>query len=180
MLKNISNIVFSVVVIVLLLSLLFNGIQYFTRRQITEETIVRDTTTTLDTIYEIIEYDSIVYRPVPVEVYDTINVYRDTTYHEFGYAVTRENVYGEILSKEIEFNFNVPEYYKTQTITNTITRTIRNDLVFINAGLSANMNGGVYPALGAVYIWNKQKNMIHLNYSLDKRIELSVGFSIWR
>jgi hypothetical protein len=167
----------------LIVSGIINFVQWkiYHREPVIETVIERDTVTQLDTLYEHIRHDSIVYMPKPVKVLDTVKIYRDTIFHKYGWIEREESVRGTLLSKKLEYEFDIPTYYKNRTITNTITHTIRNNLFYLNGGFNYNYaDQGLYPQFGVTYIWNNHKRMISLEYSLDKRVDLSVGISLWR
>jgi hypothetical protein len=169
----------------LILSGIVNYVQYriYHREPVVDTVIERDTVMQLDTVYQIVQKDTTIYKPQPVIV-DTvldIRVYRDTIYHTYGWTSFESTIQGSLLSQTLGFQFSVPNYYTTRTITNTITHTVRNNCLFVTGGLNYNyVTQGFYPSAGVTYIWNKHKRIISLEYSLDKRIDLSVGFSLWR
>lgn len=163
-----------------------NIYQHFKCKQepIIETVIVRDTTTVFDTIVVSEIQEVIIEKPIPVEIIDTvenIKIYRDTIFHKYGWILGEELVRGDLLSQRFRYQLDIPTYYRTRTITNTITNTIRNNLFYITGGFNYNFaDQGFYPSIGATYIWNNQKRIISLEYSLDKRIDLNVGFNLWR
>jgi len=171
--------------VVLGISILVNIIQYkvYHRTPIVDTTIATTDETTHDTIWRIEYRDTTLNKPQPVRI-DTVHdirYYADTVYFERGWVSLQSVTQGSLLSQGIGVQFSVPTYYQTRTITNTITNTVRNNLFYATLGLNYNyVNQGFYPSAGLVYIWNKHKRYISLEYSLDKRIDLSIGFSIWR
>lgn len=180
---KIKNTIILIAVIIFFASLVCNVIQYklCCKEPVTETVTERDTVVELDTIYmpETGKYEII--NPEPVMIDSFIAIYRDTFYHDYGWIKTSERVKGDLLSKGLDFKFDIPTYYKTRTITNTITRTVRNNLFYVTGGLNYSFaDQGFYPSVGAAYIWNNQKRIISLEYSLEKRIDLTVGFSFWR
>ena len=110
---KLNKAVSGIVVILLLLSLAGNFFQYkYCKKEVAIETVVhRDTIIRVDTIVRNVRYDSIILYPKPVHI-DTINriqIYRDTIYHSLGWIEREEIVHGDLLSKGIEFEFNVSE-----------------------------------------------------------------------
>ena len=169
----------------LFISIIVNVVQYkiYHNEPVIDTVIERDTIVSIDTVYQVIQKDTTIYKPSPIIV-DTvldIRIYRDTVYHSYGWTSLESTTQGSLLSQSIGVQFSVPNYYTTRTITNTVTNTIRNNLLFANLGLNYNYtNQGFYPSAGITYIWNKHRRIMTLEYSLDKRIDLSVGFSLWR
>ena len=187
--KTAKNTLCLCVFVFLLLSLAWNTIQRHQIRNIKKPLIVEeihsDTVTYIDTIYITLRGTDTIFAPLPVAVDTTENTatYRDTTRTQWGWIVSQELVRGQILSKKIEFEFSVPEYYNTRIITNTITRTVRNNLLFVDAGFSAHFgshvpNLGINPNLGLTYIWRNHTRIARVSYSLDKRIEFNIGFNL--
>lgn len=134
-----------------------------------------------DTLYEKIGGIDTIYLPSPVNV-DTakgIAEYRDTTWTDIGWIISNEIVRGQILSKKIEFEFSVPEYYKTRIITNTTIKTVRNNLLFVDVGFGYDFER-IYPNVGITYVWNKHNRIARLSYSYDKRLDFSIGFNIFK
>ncbi len=181
---KIKNSILSVVFLVLFISLIVNLIQYtnFRKNPVVETVIERDTVVELDTVFIPDSGEMIFPEPVPVacDTIENITTYRDTFETSFGWITTNERVFGELLSKGIEYKFNIPEYYKTRTITNTVTRTVRNDLFFATGGIMADFSGGITPAIGGTYIWNSHRNIVSLNVGLNRQISVSAGFVLWR
>lgn len=184
MLGKIKDTVLSIAAILLFASLICNVILYkFCCRKPVIETITeRDTVIDLDTIFipESGEFELLDPVPVFFDSVTNIAVHRDTFLHQYGWIVTSEKIKGDLLSKKIDFEFSIPEYYKTRTITNTITHTVRNDLFFVQGGFNYSFDGRVYPSIGVTYIWNKHNRILSLNYSFDKRIEISAGINLWK
>ena len=177
--------VFLVVFGIMLISIVVNIFQYrhYRKKPVIESETTTQVTERIDTIYIPVTGEVQLLEPIPVVV-DTIkniSVFRDTFLIQHGWIATSEKVRGDLLSKGLEYKLNIPEYYKTRTITNTITNTVRNNLMFVNLGLNYNyMYQGFYPSAGLTYIWKDHKRILSLEYSLDKRIDLSVGFNLWR
>jgi hypothetical protein len=182
---KIRNIITQVVLVVLFVSIALNAIQYvyFRKEPVIETVVERDTITSLDTVFQKLRYDTVIYKPRPVKVdtVEKITTYRDTIFHDWGWIERTERTTGELLSKGIDYEFNIPEYYKQRTITNTITRTVRNDLFMLKGGFNYSFESGrVQPAVGVAYIWNNHTRTVSLSYSFDKRIELTAGVALWR
>ncbi len=181
---KIGNSILSVVFLILFLSLAGNFIQYklFRKDPVVETIIEIDTVIDLDTIF-IPESGSIAIsdpEPVFVDLVKNIATHRDTFLHQYGWIATNETVSGELLSKGIEFGFNMPEYYKTRTVTKNVTRTLRNNLFFAQGGTMTDFSGNITPAIGGTYIWNNHRNILSLNVGLNRQISVSAGFVLWR
>lgn len=181
---KIGNGILSVILLVLFVSVAGNIIQYnicWKKPEIVE-VVTRDTITELDTVFLPKFGEAEILDPVPVfiDTFKNLTVYRDTLIHQYGWIATTEKVRGDLLSKGIQYKFNIPEYYKTRTITNTVTRTVRNDLFFATGGLMADFSGGITPVIGGTYIWNSHRNIVGLNIGLNRQISVSAGFVLWR
>jgi len=166
-------------------SLICNIVQYkvYHREPIIDTVIERDTIITVDTVYHVEYKDTTIYQPQPVVV-DTvldIRIYRDTIYHNYGWTSFESTTHGTLLSQNIGFQFSVPEYYRTRTITNTVINTVRNNMMFVHGGAGYSLEGKLFPMAGATYIWGKHRRILTANYTfIDKRIEVMAGFSLWR
>ena len=181
---KIRNSILSVILLVLFVSLIGNFIQYryFSKGPKVETIVEIDTIIELDTMYIPDTGEFVLSGPEPVFIDSVINIvtHRDTFLHKYGWISTTEKVRGELLSKGIQYNFDIPEYYKTRTITNTVTRTVRNNLFFAKGGIMTDFSGKVTPAIGGTYIWNNQRNILSLNVGLNSQISVSAGFVLWR
>lgn len=184
--KSIINKILLWVCVALGISIFANVLQYkiYHRKPVIDTVIETDTIIQLDTVFQAIYKDTFIVNPQPV-IIDTvldIRVYRDTVYHDYGWVSLTSTTHGSLLSQGIGMQFSVPNYYQTRTITNTITHTVRNDLVFVHGGFDYSLlNYSLSPVVGATYIWNKHRRIMSVNYSfMDKRIELNAGFSLWR
>jgi hypothetical protein len=182
---RLKNVIAQVVFVVLFISIALNVVQYtyFRKEPVIETVIERDTVTRIDTVVQQLRSDTVIYRPRPVKIdtVEKVTTYRDTIFHDYGWIERTERTTGELLSKGIEYEFNIPEFYRTRTITNTVTRTVRNDLFFIKGGFNYSFTENrVQPAVGVTYIWNNHTRNVSLSYSFDKRIELTAGISLWR
>ncbi len=141
-----------------------------------------DTIWQVDTFWRPEQIKHVIDAPEPVGSVNSpageINEYRDTTRTNYGWIVSNEIVRGQILSKKIEFEFSIPEYYMTRIVTNTTTRTVRNNLLYIDIGMSSDFKGLGVP-LGATYIFDKHRKKISASYSLFNRyFEVTYGFNI--
>jgi hypothetical protein len=170
---------------ILIVSLAVNVFQYryYRKKPVIESTIETQITDKTDTVYIPVygKFQLLDPTPVFIDSFKNYVEFKDTFLVQHGYIATSEKVRGELLSKGLEYKLNVPEYYKTRTITNTVTHTVRNNCLFVTGGFNYNyVTQGFFPNAGLTYIWNKHKRIISLEYSLDKRIDLSVVFSLWR
>ena len=181
---KIGNGILSVILLVLFVSLVGNFIQYtyFRKEPVFETVIEIDTLVELDTIFIPDAGDIFLPNPEPIFFDSVTNIvtHRDTFLHQYGWISTTEKVRGELLSKRIQFKFDVPEYYKTRTVTKNVTRTIRNDLFFVNGGIITDFSGNISPAIGGTYIWNNHRNILSLDIGLNRQISVSAGFVLWR
>lgn len=169
----------------LILSGIVNYIQYriYHRKPVVDTVVVTTDNTEHDTVWQIVYKDTVIIKPEAVKVDTVLDIryYMDTVYFERGWVSLQSVTQGSLLSQGVGVQFSVPNYYQTRTITNSITNTVRNDLFYATLGLNYNyMDQGFYPSAGLVYIWNKHRRYISLEYSLDKRIDLNVGFNLWR
>jgi hypothetical protein len=180
---KIRDIVAQILLAALFISIALNAVQYvyFRKEPVIETVIQRDTVTSVDTVIQKLRFDTVIYRPRPVRIdtVERITTYRDTIFHDYGWIERTELTTGELLSKGIDYEFIIPEYYKQRTITNTITRTVRNDLLFVHGGFSYSFSDfRAQPVLGISYIWNNHARKVSLSYSLDKRIEFTAGVAL--
>ncbi len=165
----------------LLLSVLMNVFQYQNRRPPVVETItVRDTISRVDTVVRVVTNRVVVEMPVPVMVDTTNNIrtYKDTIYHQYGTIRREEIVFGELMKKEIDFDFQIPEITRTITVNQVTTNTIRSRLLYATVGLRADYEGKAYPTLGATYVLRDHKIMFGADYGLDRSISARVGFNL--
>jgi len=176
---KLSNIISSIVVVIFFISIALNIIQYKRDKEpIIEEVIVRDTITRIDTIKITLKDSIFIKRPTIIrfDTIENITTYRDTIFLAHGWIVSEDNVSGSLLNSTLSYNLSVSEYYKQRIVTNTITRTVRNDLLYAHGGLG--YDGKLYPILGGTYIWNNHKNMISINYLISKGLNITYGFNI--
>jgi len=179
--SKITQIAFIVLGVLLLLSVGINVIQYQIRRPLVIETVtVRDTISRVDTVVRVITNRVVVEKPVPVmaDTMNNIRTYKDTIYHQYGTIRREEIVFGELMKKEIDFDFQIPEITRTITVNQVTTNTIRSRLLYATLGLRADYEGKAYPTLGATYVLRDHRIMFGADYGLDRSISARVGFSI--
>ena len=178
----INRVLFIVLGILLLASLGGNVLLYIKAKKqpVYDIVTVSDTIVQLDTIYQQIVGQTLVENPTPVEV-DTVHhtqTYRDTVYLSFGWISSMDLVRGDLLSSGLNWNLNIPTYYETRIITNRETHTVRNNLLFLQVGASYGFGGNMVPQGGFTYVWNRHRWKLSVDYSLDKRINATVGFGL--
>jgi hypothetical protein len=179
--SKITQIAFIVLGVLLLLSVGINVIQYQIRRPPVIETVtVRDTISRVDTVVRVITNRVVVEKPVPVmaDTMNNIRTYKDTIYHQYGTIRREEIVFGELMKKEIDFDFHIPEITRTITVNQVTTNTIRSRLLYATLGLRADYEGKAYPTLGATYVLRDHRIMFGADYGLDRSISARVGFNI--
>ena len=160
--NNIKNILITIAIILILLAAAFIS-GYFVKscEKQPQPSIIRDTTTTIDTI----RYKDTVFYPKPVEVlkpiYDSIidtvfviNDYFTGKIFEYGFKDTNIKFHAGIMIHKNALVSFIPEYEiyrKTTTITNTITKPAPELMALIGAGfdvynykLGLNLTAGVY------------------------------------
>lgn len=180
----INNSILSAVFVVLFISLIGNFIQYkyFRKEPVIETVVERDTIMEYDTLFVPQAGNINLDAPEPF-FYDSISniaEFRDTFLLQYGYVVTNEKVQGDLLSKGMEFKLDIPEYYRKRTITNTITHTVRNNLIAVQGGFLSDMTGRIDPMVGGTFIWNSHRNIVSLNIGLNQQFSLTTGFVLWR
>jgi len=182
----INRVLFIVLGILLLLSLGGNVLLYIKAKKqpVYDIAFQRDTIVQLDTVNHQIVGQTLVENPKPVEI-DTVKqteTYRDTVYLPFGWISSIDLVRGSgnLLSSGLNWNLNIPTYYETRIITNRETRTVRNNLLFAQVGMGYDFGGNMVPQGGFTYIWNRHRWKLSVDYSLDKRINATIGYSLLR
>jgi hypothetical protein len=181
---RIAEITMFILVILLTISVGLNVFQYTGRKVRTEPvqeiTQVSDTVIRVDTIYKEVTQRVVVERPVPVYV-DTANnvrTYRDTIFHQYGTIRGEQIVFGELLRRDVQVDFNVPEVYGTLEVNNSVIRTVRPRMLFSTLGLWTDFNHSASPVVGVAFIPNGHRYIFGIDFGLDRQISAKVGFAI--
>lgn len=169
--NKLKNILITIAIILILLAAAFIS-GYFVKscEKKPQPSIIRDTTTTIDTI----RYKDTVFYPKPIEVlkpiYDSIidtvfviNDYFTGKIFEYGFKDTNITFKAGIMLHKNTIVSLIPEYEiyrKTTTITNTITQPAPELMALIGAGfdvynykLGLNLTAGVYYKKNIVSIY---------------------------
>jgi len=149
---------------------------------IIETVTVVDTVFRIDTVYRELTKRIVVEKPVPVFIDTTANMrtYRDTIYHEYGVIHREEIVLGELLKKDLQIDFKIPEITRTLTVNNTVLKTIRSPLVYGTMGFKSDITGKSIPSFGGVYIPSGHKFLFGAEYGLGGHLNVRVGYAISR
>lgn len=170
--NNIKNILITIAIIFILLAAAFIS-GYFVKscEKKPQPSIIRDTTTTIDTI----RYKDTVFYPKPVEVlkpiYDSIidtvfviNDYFTGKIFEYGFKDTNITFKAGIMLHKNTIVSLIPEYEiyrKTTTITNTITQPAPELMALIGSGFDVyNYKIGLNISAGVYY----KKNIVSIYY----------------
>jgi len=181
---RIAEITMFILVILLTISVGFNVFQYTGRKAEPELEIVQvsDTLIRIDTIFKELTQRVVIEKPIPVYVDTTNNLrtYRDTIYLPYGTLRREEVVFGELLKRDLHFDFKIPEIYKTLEVTNTVTKAVRNRMLFATIGLRTDFNHNSTPVFGMAYISSGHRYVFGVDYGLDRQILAKVGFAIMK
>lgn len=170
-------------------------------------TVERDTVTVTithrDTVYQQITKYYAVEKPVPVMVYDTIQImgeygvkqYHDTINHEYGKIYRWEWVKGDLLKKDLRLDLSLPTITETVTTTQTITNTVRSPLLFVTGGIRTaptqvtDIGGGVssrsadvraVPTVGLFGVSEGHRWAAGVEWGLDRQLTMKIAYSIKR
>ena len=172
-----------------------------------EPVVERDTVTVTitqrDTVYQQITKYYTVEKPVPVMVYDTVQImgeygvkqYHDTIFHEYGSIYRWEWVKGDLLKKDLRLDLSLPTITETINTTQTVTNTVRNPLIFITGGIrtsatqmitkedgSSFRSGEIsaVPVIGLFGISEGHRWSAGVEYGWDRQLTMKVGIAIKR
>ena len=181
---RITEVTMFILVILLTFSVGLNVFQY-TGRKVASDPVpeiiqVSDTVVRIDTIYKEVTQHVVVENPVPVYV-DTLKnlrTYRDTIFLSYGTIKGEQVVFGEMLKRELQFDLKIPEVYRTLEINNTVTRSVRNRMLFATIGLRTDFKHYASPVFGVAFIPNGHRYLFGLEVGLDKQISARVGVAI--
>lgn len=178
-----------ILAVLLVISLGFNGYQFFRKPTDQPIEIVRDTVVFIthkrDTVYENIVKEVIVERPVPVYVDAEKNIreYKDTVKHEYGSVFRRELVEGVLLQKDIKFDFNIPTVFDTTVIHQTITvnKIIKEPQLFATFGFRTGYETEKYiPTIGLLGVSKGHKWAAGVDFGWDKQMQIKIGYNFLR
>ena len=181
---RITEVTMFILVILLTLSVGLNVFQYTGRKvnsdPVTEIVQVSDTVVRIDTIYKEITQRIEVEKPVPVFVDTTTNVrtYRDTIFPPYGTIKGEQIVFGKMLKRELQFDFKIPEVYRTLEVNNTLTRSVRQQMLFATVGVRTDFNHYASPVFGVAFVPSGHRYMFGLEVGGDKHISATVGVAI--
>ena len=181
---RIAEVTMFILVILLTLSVGLNVFQY-TGRKVNSDPVpeiiqVSDTVVRIDTIYKEVTRHVVVEKPVPVYVDTTANIrtYRDTITLPYGTIKDEQIVFGEMLKRELQIDFKIPEVNRTLEVNNTVTRSVRNSMLFATIGLRIDFKHYASPVFGVAFIPNGHRYLFGLEVGLDKKISARVGLAI--
>jgi len=179
---RISELTMFMLVILLTISVGLNVFLYAGSKAepVVEIVQVSDTVIRIDTIFKEVTQRVVIEKPIPVYV-DTANnvrTYRDTIFHQYGTIRGEQIVYGELLKKDLKIDFKIPEVYKTLEVTNTVTRSVRNRMLFATIGLRTDFNHNSTPVFGLAYFPSGHRYSFGVDYAFDRQISAKVGFAI--
>ena len=179
---RLAEITMLILVILLTLSVGINVFQYTGKRAdpVPEIVTLRDTVIRIDTIIHTVKQQVTIERPVPVYIDTTANTrtYRDTVFLPYGTIRGEQVVVGELLRKDLQVDFRIPEVYKTLEVKNTVTRVARNRMLFGTIGMRSDFKNHASPVFGVAYIPNGHQYMVGLDIGADGQISTKVGFVI--
>ncbi len=179
---RIAEITMFILVILLTISVGINVFHYTAKRPdpVPEIIQVTDTVIRIDTIFKEVTQRVVIEKPIPVYV-DTasnVRIYRDTIFHQYGTIRGEQIVFGELLKKDLLIDLKIPEVYKTLEVTNTVTRSVRNRMLFATIGLRTDFNHNSTPVFGVAYIPSNHRYIFAIDYGIDRQISTKVGFAI--
>lgn len=181
---RITEVTMFILVILLTLSVGLNVFQY-TGRKVNSDPVpeivqVSDTVVRVDTIYKEFTQKILVERPVPVYVDTTANIrtYRDTITLPYGTIKGEQIVFGVLLKRELQVDFKIPEVYRTLEVSNTVSRSVRQRMLFATVGLRTDFNHYASPVFGVAFIPSGHRYLFGLEVGLDQHISASVGLAI--
>ena len=169
-----------IALLLLIISLAGNFFQYNLRKPVVETVFETDTLVRVDTIFHTITQQITIEKPVPVYVDTNTNIrtYRDTVYLPYGTIRGEQVVVGELLRKDLQVDFKIPEVYRTLEVNNTVTRSVRNRMLFATIGLRTDFHHHSSPSFGVEYIPNGHRYMVGVEVGVDGQISGKVGFAI--
>lgn len=181
---RIAEITMFILVILLTLSVGLNVFQYTGRKVTSDPELeivqVSDTVIRIDTIIHTITQQVTVDRPVPVYIDTTTNIrtYRDTITLPYGTIKGEQIVLGELIKKDLLFDLKIPEVYRTLEINNTVTRSVRQRMLFATVGVRTDFNHYASPVFGVAFIPNGHRYLFGVEVGVDGQVTARVGFGI--
>lgn len=169
-----------IALMLLIISLAGNYFQHTLRKPVIETIFETDTLIKVDTIIHTVTQQVTIERPVPVYIDTTANIrtYRDTIYLPYGTIKGEQIVMGELLKKDVQVDFKIPEVYRTLEVNNNATRVFRNRMLFGTVGLRTDFNHHSSPVFGVAYIPNGHRYMVAVEIGVDVQLSAKVGFAI--
>ena len=164
----------------LTISLIGNYFQHSMRKPVIETVFVTDTLVQVDTIIHTVTQHVTIDRPVPVYFDTTSNIrtYRDTIFLPYGTIKGEQIVLGELIKKDLQVDFKIPEVYRTLEVNNTVTRSVRNSMLFGTIGMRTDFDHYASPVFGVAFIPSGHRYLFGLEVGLDKHISATVGVAI--
>ena len=179
---RLTDITLFILVILLTLSVGINVFLYIGKRAgpVPEIVTVSDTVVRVDTIIHTVTQQVTIERPVPVYIDTTANIrtYRDTVYLPYGTIRGEQVVIGELLRRNLQVDFKIPEVYRTLEVNNNVTRAVRQRMLFVSLGLRTDFKHYASPVFGVVFLPNRHRYMVGLDIGADGQISTKVGFVI--
>ena len=169
-----------IALLLLIISLAGNFFQYNLRKPVVETVFETDTLIQVDTIIHAVTQQVTIDRPVPVYIDTIANIrtYRDTIYLPYVTIRGEQVVVGELLRKDFQVDLKIPEVYRTLEVNNTVTRSVRNRMLFATIGLRTDFHHHSSPFFGVAYIPSCHRYIFGIDYGLDHKISAKVGFAI--
>ena len=166
----------------LIISLIGNYFQHSKRKPVIETVFVTDTLVQVDTIIHTVTQHVTIDRPVPVYFDTTSNIrtYRDTIFLPYGTIKGEQIVLGELIKKDLQVDFKIPEVYRTLEINNTVTRSVRQRMLFATVGMRTDFNHYATPVFGVAIIPNGHRYLFGLEVGLEKQVSARVGFGMFK
>ena len=206
MMTRITNIIILLMAAAIMILIALNIRQYNrcnNKPPVVERDTVTVTITHRDTVYQQITKYYAVERPVPVMVYDTVQImgeygvkqYHDTISHEYGKIYRWEWVKGDLLKKDLRLDLSLPTITETITNTQTITNTVRNPLLFFTAGIrtaptqmvtkedgSSFRSGEIstVPVIGLFGVTEGHRWAAGVEWGFDRQLTMKIAYTIKR
>lgn len=179
---RIAEITMFILVILLTISVGINVFHYTAKRPdpVPEIVTVSDTVVRIDTIFNTVTQQVTIEKPVPMYIDTTTNIrtYRDTISLPYGTIRGEQIVVGELLRKDVQVDFKVPEVYRTLEVNNTVTRAVRQRMLFATIGMRTDFNHNSTTVFGVAYIPTNHRYIFGIDYGLHRQISAKVGFAI--
>jgi len=179
---RLAEITLFILVILLTFSVGINVFLYTGKRPdpVPEIVTVSDTVVRVDTIIHNVTQQVTIDRPVPVYIDTTANIrtYRDTIYLPYGTIRGEQVVIGELLRKDIQVDFRIPEVYRTLEVNNSVTRSVKKRMLLGTIGMRTDFNHNSTVVFGVAYFSSNHRYIFEIDYGIDRQISAKVGFAI--